>query len=421
MARFLFATWEGGGHVQPMLLAAKGLAAQGHAALVVSDACNASDAAAHDVPFQPWRTAPSRADRLPESDPLKDWLATTPAEIIQGILDGMISGPAARFAADTVALIDEFAPDVVVAHELMFGVMAGAEARRTRLAVFASNVWSLPTIDGVPPFGVGAGPAKTDDMRAFYRRVQNAARCAYQEALPAYNGVRAELGLAPLADLFDQLGAAGRILIATSRAFDFDQILPEPYRYVGPYFEDPPWTEDWTPPWPADDARPLVLVSFSTMYQRQEEPLRRTIAALGTLQVQGVVTLGPVLSVGDFPAPSNVLVTARAPHTPILPLASAVVTHAGHASALRPLMAGAPVVAMPLGRDQADNAARISERGAGLRLSPDAAAEEIAAAVRRVIEEPSFRAEARALGERIAADCAARSAEPELAAFAEEQ
>jgi MGT family glycosyltransferase len=414
MARFLFATWEGGGHVQPMLLVARGLMAAGHQALAISDACNASDAAAHGVPFQSWPTAPSREDRLPESDPLKDWLATTPQEVIHGLLDGMICGPADRFAADTLAAIDAFAPDVIVVHELMFGVMAAAEARGVKLAIFASNVWSLPTLDASPPFGAGVGPAQTDDMRAFYRRVQNATRCAYQDALPAYNAMRAGLGLAPLADLFDQMDAAGRILIATSRAFDFDLALPEPYRHVGPYFEDPPWTEGWTSPWPAGDERPLVLVSFSTMYQGQEAALRRTIEALGTLSVRGVVTLGPVLSPADFPAPDNVVVAARAPHAPILPLAAAVVTHAGHASALRPLMAGAPVVAMPFGRDQPDNAARITERGAGLRLGPDASTEEIAAAVGRVIGEPGFRAAARSLGARIVADCEARSAEREL-------
>ncbi len=403
-----------------MLLVARGLMEQGHQALAISDACNASDAAAHGVPFQAWPTAPSRDDRLPETDPLKDWLATNPQEVIQGLLDGMMCGPADRFAADTLAAIDAFAPDVIVVHELMFGVMAAAEARGVKLAVFASNVWSLPTLDGHPPFGAGIAPAETDDMRAFYRRVQNATRCAYQEALPGYNAMRAGLGLPPLADLFDQLDAAGRILIATSRAFDFDLDLPAPYRHVGPYFEDPPWTEDWMAPWPAEDRRPLVLVSFSTMYQGQETALRRTIEALGALPVRGVVTLGPVLSPADFPAPDNVTVTARAPHAPILPLAAAVVTHAGHASALRPLMAGAPVVAMPFGRDQPDNAARITERGAGLRLGPDATTEEIAEAVGRVIAEPGFRAAAKALGARINADCAARSAERELVDLAAE-
>ena len=160
----------------------------------------------------------------------------------------------------------------------------------------------------------GVGPPQTDDMRAFYGRVQTATRCAYQDALPAYNAMRAGLGLAPLADLFDQLGAAGRILIATSRAFDFDQDLPEPYRYVGPYFEDPPWTEDWTAPWAAERPAPagagLVLDHVpGPGAGAARGPSRRWERC----RCAGVVTLGPVLSPQDFPAPDNVIVTAARP------------------------------------------------------------------------------------------------------------
>jgi hypothetical protein len=54
-------------------------------------------------------------------------------------------------------------------------------------------------------------------------------------------------------------------------------------------------------------------------------------------------------------------------------------------------------------------------------LLPDASVEDIAAAVGRVIAEPSFRAAARALGARIVADCEARSAERELIEFAAEE
>lgn len=421
MARFLFATWEGGGHVQPMLLAARGLMAAGHAVLALSDACNGPDAAAFGVPFQPWRCAPSRPDRSPAGDPLQDWLAKSPMAVIQGLLDGVICGPAARYAADTCAAIDHFAPDVVVSQELLFGVMAAAEAKARPLALFAANVWSLPTLDGAPPFGAGAPPAADDEARGFYARIEAATRCAYQTGLGPLNAARAGLGLAALADLFDQLRAAGRILLATSRAFDFDQTLPEPYRYVGPYMADPSWTAEWTPPWPHDDDRPLVLVSFSTMYQGQEAALRRVIEALGGLDVRALVTLGPVLSPADFPAPANVAVVANAPHSRIFPLAAAMVTHAGHASTLRPLIAGAPLVCLPLGRDQPDNAARVAERGAGLRLPPDAPADAIAGAVREVLADPRYAAAARALGARIAADGDARSAERELVAFAREE
>jgi MGT family glycosyltransferase len=417
MSRFLFATWEGGGHVQPMLLAARALIDRGNEALALSDACNAADAAAVGVPFQPWREAPSRVDRSPESDPLKDWEARTPLEVIRQVVDGVMCGPAGRYARDIGAAIDAFDPDVVISQELLFGVIAGAEARRRRIALFAANVWSLPTLPNAPPFGGGLPPPVTEFDFDFYSQVRRATAEAFQCGLAPLNAVRASLGLAPLADLFDQLKAADRILLATSRAFDFDQTLPAPYRYVGPYLADPAWTEDWTPP-ATKGGRPLVLVSFSTMYQGQESVLRRVIEALGRLPVQGVVTLGPLLSPTDFHAPANVTVVGRAPHSRILPLASAVVTHAGHASALRPLMAGAPLVCIPLGRDQADNAARVTGAGAGLRLTPDASVDDIEKAVATVLGDPCYRQRARALGARIAADAAARSADAELIALA---
>jgi MGT family glycosyltransferase len=420
MSRFLFATWEGGGHVQPMVMAAKGLMDLGHDVLVLSDAVNAADAAAFATPFQPWRRAPSRTDRRPQSDPVQDWLAATPLEMIERLAGRLMCGPAALYGADTAEAIEAFGADVVICHELMFGVMAGAEARRARLAVFAANVWSLPTIEGAPPFGAGLPPPKTEFDFDLYRRLQAATRDAFQAGLPAMNDARASLGLPPLANLFDQLDAAGRILLATSRAFDFDQCPPQPFRYVGPYMDDPEWTEDWTPPWPASDTRPLVLVSFSTMYQRQEPTLRRVIEALGALEVRAVVTLGPTLTPGDFPAPPNVAVAARAPHGRILPLAKLAITHVGHASALRPLMAGVPLVCLPLGRDQPDNAQRVVEHGAGLRLMPDARPDEIATAVRTVLADPRYAAAAAAIGARIRADAEARSAERELAAFAQE-
>jgi MGT family glycosyltransferase len=419
MSRFLFANWEGGGHVQPMLLVARGLLDLGHEALMISDACNASDAGALGIAFQPWREAPSRVSRDPQTDPIKDWLADSPFDVIRRVVDGVMCGPSASYAADTTRAIGDFAPDVVVSHELLFGVMAGAEARRVPLALFAANVWSLPTIEGAPPFGAGIEPAGDDaSMRAFHARIATLSRTAFQCGLEALNETRRGLGLPEIDDIFDQLGAAGRILMATSQAFDFDQTPPEPYRYAGPYLADPAWTGTWTPPWLENDPRPLVLVSFSTMYQRQEGVLRRAIDALGGLDVRGVVTLGPALSPADFPSPANVWVSSNAPHGPIYPQAAAMVTHAGHASALRPLIEGVPLVCIPLGRDQPDNAQRVAARGAGLRLHPDASTEDIAVAIRRVLCEPEFRAAAAALGRRIAVDCAARSAEKELADFA---
>jgi UDP:flavonoid glycosyltransferase YjiC (YdhE family) len=54
---------------------------------------------------------------------------------------------------------------------------------------------------------------------------------------------------------------------------------------------------------------------------------------------------------------------------------------------------------MPVDRDQPLNAQRVADLGAGITLPSSAAADEIAAAIGRVLAEPRYRAAARALGD----------------------
>ena len=69
---------------------------------------------------------------------------------------------------------------------------------------------------------------------------------------------------------------------------------------------------------------------------------------------------------------------------------------AGHGMLAKALGAGVPVVMLPGGGDQPELAARVSRLGAGLTVrTPDP--DVIAAAVRRVLGEPDFRAAARAV------------------------
>lgn len=408
MARYLFTTWEGGGHVQPMLLVARDLSARGHDVLVLSDPCNAPDAAALDAPFRAWTTAPSQTGKSRDDDRLKDHEADNPLAVIQRLLDQVMAGPALAYAQDTLAAIDAFSPDVVVTQELLLGPMAAAEGRNLPLALLAANIWSLPTLAGAPPFGAGMLPAANDEERAMHAMVGQMSRTFFQAGLPDLNAARAALGLPPLADLFEQLDAAKAILLATSKAFDFaPEPLPAPFAHVGPYLADPAWAEPFTPP--AGDA-PLVVVSFSSLYQAQEPVLRAIIAALGELPVRGVVTTGPTIDPAEFDAPANVAVVRSAPHGELLRDAALFITHAGHGSTLRPLMAGAPLLCLPMGRDQHDNAARVTHRGAGLTLPASANPDAIAAAVRRLLDEPAFKIAAKTLGAAIRADEASRDA-----------
>ena len=73
---------------------------------------------------------------------------------------------------------------------------------------------------------------------------------------------------------------------------------------------------------------------------------------------------------------------------------------------MKALAAGVPMVLLPHGRDQADNAVRVTARGAGVALKRSAEPDVIAAAVRRVLQNPSYRAAAQQLGEAVRRDAA---------------
>ncbi|MBE7218306.1 MAG: glycosyltransferase family 1 protein [Caulobacteraceae bacterium] len=408
-ARFLFTTFEFGGHVAPMLAVAARLQARGHRVLVMSDAATGPDAERLGLPCRPWRRAPNRPDRAIAHEPLRDWECDTPAAVVQLLLDRLMTGAADAYAQDTAEALAEHPGASVVSQELLLGCMLAAEAARRPLALLTANLWPLPTLEGVPPFGPGLAPPADAQARAFQALIREASRSLYDAGLPQLNAARAARGLPPLARTLDQVEAARLVLLATARAWDFpaDAALPAAFAYAGPQVRAPAWAAGRPSPWvAAGDMRPLVLASFSTLYQAQEPVIARTLDALAQLPVRGLVTLGPQLDPAAFSAAGNVEVVESADHDALMPQVAAMVTHAGHGSAVRPILHGVPLVCLPMGRDQPDNAARIVARGAGLRLDPAASAAAIAEAVTQVLAQPRFRAAARAWGERMRAETA---------------
>jgi MGT family glycosyltransferase len=234
----------------------------------------------------------------------------------------------------------------------------------------------------------------------------------FDKGLDRLNEARRDHGLAPAGSVLESFERADRLLLMTSRAFEYEGFSPPPnVRVVGPRLDDPAWAGGFDPP--AGD-EPLVLVGMSSTYMDHAGALQRAADALGKLPVRALITTGPAVSPDQITAPRNVTVVERAPHREVMKHASAVVTHAGHGTVLKSLAAGVPVVAVPLGRDQLDNAARVQHHGAGIRLKPTAKPDAIAAAVRRVVDEPSFRASAERLAAAIAAETADDRAVQEL-------
>jgi UDP:flavonoid glycosyltransferase YjiC (YdhE family) len=400
--RFLFTTFEGGGHVPPALLVARRLKARGHDVLFVSDVANQAQAEAAGLPFTAWRTAPNRKTLGASDDPLDDWRARWPPAVVRAVCEAVITGPAAAYAADTLALIDRFQPEAVVSNELLFGAMAAAETRGVPLALLTANVWCFPTREDVPPFGPGFPPARSVFQQGRDRTTRRMVGRWYDVGLPGLNAARRGLGLRPLGATLEQLMTADVVILGASGAFDYGVTEPpRPFAYAGPLAEAPDWAKGGEDASLLDAEQPNVLVSFSTAYQRQERVLARTIRALADLPVRGIVTLGPALSSGSLPRAANVTVVARADHDVLVPKCRLIVCHGGHGTVMRPLMHGVPVVCIPSGRDQPENAQRIASAGAGVRLPRNASANRIRAAVTRVLAEPGFAVAARGLGDAI--------------------
>ena len=412
--RALFTTWEGGGHVPPALLVARRMKDRGAEVLFVSDEATRPAAEAHNLTFTPWKTAPNRLTAGRAEDPLDDWKARTPWGVVRSVCDAVMCKPAGGYGADTLALIDGFKPDVVVSNELLFGVLAAAEARNLPAALLTGNLWCFPTRQDLPPFGPAFPPARS----LFDHRREDMARRLiarlYDQGLPDLNQARGGLGLPPLKATLDALTAARLTVLGVSRAFDYDAQPPGGVVYAGPLSVEPAWAggEAAAAPTPGGDA-PRVLVSFSTTFQDEAKIVARCVEALGQLPVRGVVTLGPALRSARLPSRANVEVFEQASHDRIVPSCRLVICHGGHGTLIRPILHGVPVLSIPTGRDQPENARRLAVRGAGLTLRRGSSARTIAAAVRRMLGEPSFTAAAERLGAevRAQADGGLRAAE----------
>jgi MGT family glycosyltransferase len=408
----LFTTWEGGGNLGPVIAVARRLAARGHGVRVMSDAASGAAVTAAGLEFLPWRRS------LGHAAVVDDWNLPGPEAIIPLLRDHLICGPALAQAEDVRDALRQRAADVVVTSELMFGPMVAAEAAQTRLAILTANVWPYPTVVGLPPFGPGLLPATDDAGRARDEAIHLMVGEVFNGGLEALNMARAAFRLAPLDHALGQLAVADEIFMGVARAFDFAaEAMPSNFHYVGPQL-DQGTTGGFVLPWPAENRDPLVLVAFSTTFQNQAPVFQRVLDGLADLPLRVLATLGPTIEAQALAAPANARLCASAPHDQVMARAAAVITHGGHGTVARALLAGLPLLCLPMGRDQVDNTARVVARGAGLTLDAGADPAAIGAALGRLLDEPGFPEAARRLGTEMAREIAQSPLVDEIEALA---
>lgn len=380
-----------------MLLVARALADRGHKVLLMSDEATRAAADRSGVAFRPWTTAPNRLIAAAPNDPLSDWRHLWPPAVVRSLCEAVIARPSDAYARDLLATAQAFEPDLVITNELLFGVIAACEARRSPVAILTANLWCFPDRPDNPPFGPGWAPA--DSPFEVRREALGRAMIArwYDAGLRDLNRTRTALGLKALPRLLDQLHAVGRRVLGVSAAFDFAGPSPD-YAYAGPLMDI---ASAETPHPLIDPARRNVLITFSTTFQNQTGLMRRCAKALGRRGLNIVVTTGPAVSPGAFAGLADVKSVDHAPHDALVPFCDLVICHGGHGTLMRPLMAGKPVLCLPMGRDHADNGARLQARGAGKVLTRWAPSGVIRRAALELLETPAYAQAAQTLGAQI--------------------
>jgi MGT family glycosyltransferase len=398
---YLFALVDGGGTVPPELGVVRRLVERGHHVTVLAEDTMAEEVTVTGAEFRRWATAPNRPSRQAADDPYRDWECRTPLQLFDRLLELQFIGPAPRYAADVDAAIADRRPDLVVCSMFVPGAMAAAESSDIPFDVLMPNVYLLPAA-GLPPMGLGLRPARGVLGRTRDRAIEALTERAWAKGLGPFNELRAARGLAPLDRLWEQADHARRQLVLTSATFDFPARFPDNVRFVGAVLDDPAWANaSGTLP---TGPEPFVLVAMSSTFQDQGDSIQRVVDALGRLPVRALVTTGPTIDPTTIDRGPNVAVVAAASHADLLPAADVVVTHGGHGTVVKALAAGVPLVVMPHGRDQADNAARVVARRAGVKVSRRAKPRAIAHAVTAVLSDPSFASGARRLGDAIRQD-----------------
>jgi UDP:flavonoid glycosyltransferase YjiC (YdhE family) len=368
--RILFVTWDGGGNVNPLLALGPRLAADGWDVDAYGPPSLAERFTAEGIGYAARTT----------DDP---WDVTAMA--------GDVRDETLRIGAD-----------VVLADYMLPGALCGAEAAGRPTAALVHTLFRALLVDRAP------GPI------------------AMAASVEALNAARRALGLDEVAGFGDQLDRCARVLVTCPAELDVpagdgdgDRTpLAANVRHVGPVLEPAGPDTGWTTG--TEGGRPRVVVSLGTTPMDELPVLQRVLEALADQDVEVVTLLGGHLDPADIgPVPPNATVTGYVRHAAVLPGAALLVSHAGLGTVLAGLAHGLPLVCLPLGREQPDNAAAVERVGAGRSLAPDTPVDELRSAIGDVLARPGYRQASMALADAMARD--PQRIDAELRALADQE
>ncbi|MEU8211509.1 nucleotide disphospho-sugar-binding domain-containing protein [Micromonospora sp. NPDC049044] len=407
MAKVIVGATPFEGHVGPVLTVVADLVRRGHDVVVYTGSRFEARALGTGARFQP---LPPEADlddrRLDSLFPLRATLPPGPAQLSFDF-ETFFLGQLPAQVRGLRALLARFPADVVVGELGFWSIpvlsLAAPPRERPTLVTLGSVPLLIQSAD-TPPFGAGLPPTPGEEARARNRAMNAEVRQLFAELQSFGAATLASLGV-PIPDyLFDvPFRHTDHYLQLTVPSFEYPRAdLPEHLRFVGTL--PPPASRTYAEPawWPELSAdQPVVVVTQGTVANTDlTELVVPTVRALADLDVLVVAATarpdGPELvRRALIDVPDNVRLAGYVPFDRLLPHADALVTNGGYGGVQTALYHGVPLVVAAASEDKPEVAARVEWSGTGVNLhtgrpSPT----EVRAAVRTVLSDPGYRAQA---------------------------
>jgi UDP:flavonoid glycosyltransferase YjiC (YdhE family) len=366
--RVLLGAFGDPGHAFPMIALGRALRARGH-----------------DVTLQSWRQWEPHVRReglafaaAPEYQVFPS--GSEPLDFYEAVVHA---------ARETLPLVRDVAPDVVVADILTLAPALAAELDGRRCATLIPHVYPHHERH-FPVYSLGGRMPRGAFGRAMWRAMQRPVQNGLQRGRAELNATRAQLGLAPQQHVHGGISAE-LALVATFPQLEYPRRWPGHVHVVGPLMWEP--TSDDVQP-PAGEA-PLVLVAPSTAQDPDHHLLRSALEGLANAPVRVLATWNRRLPSRALRVPDNARVVEWVRYSSAMPRCDVVLCHAGHGTLVRALASGAAVVACPAVGDMNENAARLAWAGAGVRVPRRFVSPRVLhLAVMRALDDPSIRARA---------------------------
>jgi UDP:flavonoid glycosyltransferase YjiC (YdhE family) len=353
----LVTSTPGIGHLQSVMPLARALRDAGHEVLwaTAPQSCD-------EVSERGFAVAPAGmnvADRQAAFAPrMPEVMALAPRDRRALLFSGFFAQAAApAMRGDLAPIIDEFRPDLIV-HET-------AELAAAPMAIARGLPHISVAFSGALPDS--AIPLLIDSLSDLWS-VEGA-------GVPTWERIVGDLYLHPFAP-------------AMGSAPQFDVVRPtrpEPVQR----------TTDAPPPWLASFGRdrPGIYLTAGTEAPSTQAPWNEAFAALGSLPVDVVATIGPFVDPTTFDAvPPNVHVERFVHHGAVLERASIVASHAGAGTLLASATMGLPQLLCPVFADQWQNADALANAGAGIVCELDArSTPQLTDAIIRLLDDVTLR------------------------------